>query len=91
MTDIIPGEEHTEAARIAEMEAELARLRSIEQAAKEARAFMEGRRPGFPPSYPLDVLRAALNAAALETVKLPVSRVVAARRKAAKPNENGEA
>lgn len=67
--------------RIAELEAELARLRPIAAAAQEARAFLEGRRPGFAPSYPLQVLTAALNAAAMETVKLPVSRVVATRRK----------
>lgn len=50
-----PNPEHTEA------EAELARLRQVEAAAKEARAFLEGRRPGFAATYALDVLRAALD------------------------------
>jgi len=46
--------------RIAELEAELERLRPIEAAAREAHAFFSGRRPGFAPSYPRDILRAAL-------------------------------
>lgn len=40
--------------------AELERLRPIEAAAREAHAFFSGRRPGFAPGYPRDVLRAAL-------------------------------
>jgi hypothetical protein len=44
--------------RIAALEAELARLRPIEAAAREACAFFAGRRPGFAPSYPRDVLKA---------------------------------
>ena len=46
--------------RVAELEAELARLRPIEAAAREAHAFFAGRRPGFAPSYPRDVIVAAL-------------------------------
>jgi hypothetical protein len=48
------------------LRAELERLREshadlerIVAAAREAHAFFEGRRPGFAPSYPRDVLRAA--------------------------------
>jgi hypothetical protein len=46
--------------QIAALEAELVRLRPIEAAAREAHAFFAGRRPGFAPSYPRDVLKAAL-------------------------------
>lgn len=46
--------------RIAELEAEVARLRPIAAAAQEAHAFFAGRRPGFAPSYPRDVLRDVL-------------------------------
>lgn len=46
--------------RVAELEAELERLRPIEAAAREAHAFFSGRRHGFAPSYPRDILRAAL-------------------------------
>ena len=46
--------------RVAELEAELERLRPIEAAAREAHAFFSGRRPGFAPGYPRDILRAAL-------------------------------
>lgn len=42
--------------RIAELEAELARLRPIEAAAREAYAFFAGRRPGFASSYPRDII-----------------------------------
>lgn len=56
----------TGAADIAALVAELERLREeraelahIVAAAREAHAFFEGRRPGFAPSYPRDVLRAA--------------------------------
>jgi hypothetical protein len=45
--------------RIDELEAELEELRPLAAAAKEAYAFLSGRRPGFAPSYPYDVLRAA--------------------------------
>ena len=38
---------------------ERAQLEQIVAAAREAHAFFEGRRPGFAPSYPRDVLRAA--------------------------------
>jgi hypothetical protein len=44
--------------QIAALEAEIARLRAIEAAAREAHAFFAGRRPGFAPSYPRDVLQA---------------------------------
>lgn len=54
-------------AELAALRAELERLRErqaelerIAAAAREAHAFFEGRRPGFAPSYPRDVLRAAL-------------------------------
>lgn len=46
-------------AQIAALEAELARLRPLEAAAREAYAFFAGRRPGFAPTYPRDVLLAA--------------------------------
>ena len=45
--------------QIAELEAELARLRPIEAAAREAYAFFAGRRPGFAPTYARDVIIAA--------------------------------
>lgn len=45
--------------QIEALEAELARLRGLEAAAREAYAFFVGRRPGFPPSYARDVLLAA--------------------------------
>lgn len=45
--------------RIAELEAELTRLRPLEAAANEAYAYYKGRRAGFPPSYPRDILIAA--------------------------------
>jgi hypothetical protein len=44
---------------MAALEAELARLRPIEAAAREAYAFLAGRRPGFAPTYARDVLLAA--------------------------------
>jgi hypothetical protein len=47
-------------ARLAELEAEVLRLRPIEAAAKEAIAFWEGRRPGFAVAYPQEILRAAM-------------------------------
>ena len=46
-------------ARIAELEAENARLRQVEAAAREVLALYEGRRPGFASSYARDVLRQA--------------------------------
>lgn len=42
--------------RIAELEAELTRLRPLEAAANEAYAYYKGRRAGFPASYPRDIL-----------------------------------
>jgi hypothetical protein len=45
--------------QIAALEAELARLRPLEAAAREAYAFFAGRRPGFAPTYARDVLLAA--------------------------------
>jgi hypothetical protein len=45
--------------RVAALEAELAHLRPIEAAAREAYAFFAGRRPGFAPSYGRDVIIAA--------------------------------
>lgn len=45
--------------RIAELEAELARVRPLEAAAREAYAFLVGRRPGFAPTYARDILSAA--------------------------------
>ena len=45
--------------QIAALEAELARLRPLEAAAREAYAFFVGRRPGFAPTYARDVLLAA--------------------------------
>ena len=48
--------------QIAQLEAEIARLRMIEAAAREAYAFLAGRRPGFAPSYPRDVLQAVFEA-----------------------------
>lgn len=44
---------------IAALEAELAQLRPLEAAAREAYAFFVGRRPGFPSTYARDVLLAA--------------------------------
>lgn len=41
---------------MAVLEAELARLRPIEAAAREAYAFFVGRRPGFAPTYARDLL-----------------------------------
>ena len=61
-------------ARLVELEADVTRLRQIEAAAREARAFLEGRRPGFAATYALDVLRAALSDAAPETGAFPVVR-----------------
>ncbi len=55
-------------------EAELARLRQVEAAAKEARAFLEGRRPGFAATYALDVLRAALDQKGESPSPFPVVR-----------------
>jgi hypothetical protein len=46
--------------KIDQMEAEIAELRPIAAAAREAYAFLSGRRPGFAPSYAYDVLRAVL-------------------------------
>jgi hypothetical protein len=46
-------------AHIVELETELERLRSIEAAAREAYAFFAGRRPGFAPTYPRDIIIAA--------------------------------
>lgn len=45
--------------QIAELEAELTRLRPIEAAAREAYAFFAGRRPGFAPTYPREIIIAA--------------------------------
>ena len=45
--------------QIAALEAELARLRPLEAAAREAYAYFVGRRPGFAPTYACDVLLAA--------------------------------
>ena len=47
-------------ARIFELENELEELRPLAAAAKEVFAFLSGRRPGFAPSYPYDVLHAAI-------------------------------
>jgi hypothetical protein len=72
--------------RIAELEAEVKRLRQVEAAAREARAFLEGRRPGFAATYALDVLRAALSGAAPEADAFPVVRGGwNARRKTRRP------
>jgi hypothetical protein len=60
--------------RVAELEAEVTRLRQVEAAAREARAFLEGRRPGFAATYALDVLRAALSDAAPGAGAFPVVR-----------------
>jgi hypothetical protein len=45
--------------QIAALEAEVARLRPIEAAAREAYAYFVGRRPGFAPTYARDVILAA--------------------------------
>jgi hypothetical protein len=45
--------------QITALEAELARLRPLEAAAREAYAFFVGRRPGFTPTYARDVIVAA--------------------------------
>ena len=45
--------------QIAALEAELARLRPIEAAAREAYAFFAGRRPGFASTYARDIIVAA--------------------------------
>jgi hypothetical protein len=62
--------------QIAALEAEIARLRPIEAAAHEAHAFYAGRRRGFAPSYPRDVLAAVFKQ---DKPKGPSSRPV--RRK----------
>lgn len=46
-------------AELGRLRAQLAELEPIVAAAREAHAFFEGRRPGFAPGYPRDVLRAA--------------------------------
>lgn len=46
--------------QITALKAELAKLRTIEAAAREAHAFYAGRRPGFAMTYPRDIIRAAL-------------------------------
>jgi hypothetical protein len=48
------------AERMDALEIELDELRPIAAAAREAYAFLSGRRPGFAPSYAYDVLRAVL-------------------------------
>ena len=47
--------------RIEVLESELEDLRTVAAAAKEAYAFLSGRRKGFAPSYAYDVLRAAID------------------------------
>jgi hypothetical protein len=80
------GEGNEIAAYVVELEAEVTRLRQVEAAAREARAFLEGRRPGFASTYALDVLRAALSDAAPETDAFPVVRGGwNARRKTRRP------
>jgi hypothetical protein len=56
--DTIPAIEALQQ-RITALEAELARLRPLEAAAREAYAFFVGRRPGFAPTYARDVIVAA--------------------------------
>jgi hypothetical protein len=46
--------------QVKRLEAELESLRPLAAAAREAYAFLSGRRPGFAPSYPYDVLRSAV-------------------------------
>jgi hypothetical protein len=46
--------------QITALEAELARLRPLEAAAREAYAFFVGRRPGFAPTNARDVILAAV-------------------------------
>lgn len=46
-------------AELGRLRERLAELEQIAAAAREAHAFFEGRRPGFAPSYPRDVLRTA--------------------------------
>lgn len=46
--------------KIDTLEAELASLRPAALAAREAYAFLSGKRPGFAPTYAYDVLRSAL-------------------------------
>jgi hypothetical protein len=55
-TDAETDDLKAELVRLRERQAELER---IVAAAREAHAFFEGRRPGFAPDYPRDVLRAA--------------------------------
>jgi hypothetical protein len=50
--------------RIAALEAELARVRPFEAAAREAHAFFTGRRPGFPATYARDVILAVFETGA---------------------------
>jgi hypothetical protein len=64
--------------QLAALEAEVARLRPIEAAAREAYAFFAGRRPGFAASYPRDVLQAVLDA---ETSGRPRRATAPSRRK----------
>jgi hypothetical protein len=67
--------------RIAELEAELERLRPIEAAAREALAFFAGRRPGFAPTYPRDVLQNALEPQRAGAPRPKGGRPKAARRR----------
>ena len=68
--------------QIVALETELARLRTLEAAAQEAYAFFVGRRPGFPPTYPRDVLVAAFEPTTTRTRKRrPTSTRSMKRRK----------
>jgi hypothetical protein len=67
--------------RIAELEAELARLRPIEAAAREAYAFFAGRRPGFAPSYPREIIVAAFEPNTTRSRKRPPGSARSTKRR----------
>jgi hypothetical protein len=60
--------------RIEALEEELEELRPLAAAAREAYAFLAGRRPGFAPSYAHDILRAALEPEKPRKKRPPVRR-----------------
>lgn len=57
-----------------ELEEQLDELRPIATAAREAYAFLAGRRPGFAPSYAHDILRAVFEPEKPRRKKRPGAR-----------------
>lgn len=68
-------------AHIVELEAEIARLRPIEAAAREAYAFFAGRRRGFAPTYPRDIIIAAFQPNATGSRRRPPGSTRSAKRR----------